>query len=480
MKRRTAPAALVTTGVVTAALLLGACGDTGGRDAKQLPSPSPTPSGSPGELRQGPERPPAGKASAKPRTGDLNGDGFDDLAVQGAGHIAVVYGSADGPRVRTRATVRMPDTKDPSGIPPAIRLERADLDHDGFTDLLATLTDGRQYALWGGARGVSGPRLLDTGYSVVSGKETSHWTAGAVGDVDGDGSGDVFQFGAEKGPAGTVHYGPFDRRTGEPARRQPLEAKRSADSEPYQVTAGDFDGDGRDDLTVRFRWTDPENEGDGDTAVTDVLHFRGGARKATLARRYDRAATPSGIACDVDGDGTDEMCRVSFASYEQELALGIARGSDGGPGTRASTTVTFRDLPRLKGPDTPSYGGVAGRTVGDVTGDGKPDLVLGATGANDNQGLLFVLPDLAHATSGSPLQAFDLDSPGVVGENKPHARNRFRPRPPLLDVNGDGRLDVVATAQYDSARLWVLPGADSGLDARGTWHFTLKDLGIRP
>lgn len=480
MRSRTTTAA---AGAVIAALLLGACTadrgestDDGGPSASASPSMPPKPTGAPGDLRRGPDQPPHGSAADHPRPGDFNGDGHDDLAVATGAHIAVVYGSAEGPDPRTRATVRMPEDGR-TGLSPAMRLHRTDLDQDGFVDLLATLTDGRQYALWGGARGVTAPQLLATGYAADPAPPSVGWDPAAAGDFDGDGSGDVLWLGTGSGPVGVVHYGPFSR-AGEPARTQTLDAAYADDSDPYQATVGDWNGDGHSDFTVWFRWTDPENEGDGDTRIDDVLHFRGSGEGPELLRDYPDHRALEGFACDVEDDGTDEMCHVGFDSFREELTVRITESSGRGPGTGASTRVTFRDVPGLDAPKGFNGSDVVGDAVGDVTGDGEPDLVLGLAGANKTHGVVLLLPDVAHVDRDSRLQSVDLETAGVPGENKPHARTRFRPRPPLLDVDGDGPLDVLATAKYDTRHFWLLPGSAKGLNTEATQRLSRSDLGV--
>ncbi|MDJ0463774.1 hypothetical protein [Streptomyces sp. H27-C3] len=236
--------------------------DQGGYEGKEL--------GGVSEPRPGPAHPKAGKASADPRTGDFNGDGFDDLAAEANGRVIVVYGGPRGldPRVRTSARVSAAlDAKEvnsPWYPVDVITFDRGDLDQDGFTDLVATRRDGQQYAMWGGSRGLVGIRRLDTGARTVRDLESASWATGAVGDFNGDSATDVFRLGSANGSEGTIHFGPFGR-DGEPARVQDPDAKQPKDSTPYRAVAGDFDADGYDDLTVSLRWTDPDMEGDGIT-----------------------------------------------------------------------------------------------------------------------------------------------------------------------------------------------------------------------
>jgi hypothetical protein len=72
---------------------------------------------------------------------------------------------------------------------------------------------------------------------------------------------------------------------------------------------------------------------------------------------------------------------------------------------------------------------------GDVTGDGKPDLVA----ADQTNGKLAVLPGRGDGTFGSPTIYSD---PNITGVN--HAQNDTFLTLLLADVNGDGHLDILA------------------------------------
>ncbi|MEV0320584.1 FG-GAP and VCBS repeat-containing protein [Streptomyces sp. NPDC050658] len=424
------------------------------------------------------ERPKAGKPSERPRPGDFNGDGYDDFAaVVGGRSLVVVYGSADGLDPRRRTVAARPESK--TG-PEQTRLLRTDLDHDGFTDLIQATERGKPVVLWGGPRGVGAPEPL-------SGAPGS---PAATGDFDGDGNADLFFPGGTGGPEGTVWYGPV-KRDGAPARRQSLSNGRWPDSIPGRFLAGDFDGDKATDLAIWFHWTDPEMEGDGDVTISGLQYLRGGKGGLKLAERRERPDIGlEGQPGDVDGDGIDDLYSAGFTAAQRQLGAGYRLSTRSGPERGKRDGVGLADPPGLT--DATQYGGMGGTALGDVTGDGKADLVTSATGANDSNGVVWLIPALLTAKSGAKggagaAQAMTLDTPGIPGSDTPAAgrgptRNRITVVGPLLDTDGDKHLDVVVGApgflnpkKRDLDAFWVLRGTDEGMKYES--RFTARDVG---
>lgn len=417
------------------------------------------------------ERPSAGKPSERPRSGDLNGDGYDDFAAMVAGpSLVVVYGSADGLDPRRRTVFPQPASK--TG-PEQVQLFRADLDHDGYTDLVQAPDRRGPAVLRGGPRGVGDPQPL-------AGAPRS---PAATGDFDGDGNADLFIPGGTTGPEGTVWFGPV-KRGGAPARVQNLTNGRWPDSLPARFLAGDFDGDKATDLALWFYGTDPDMESDGDVTISGLQYLRGGPRGLKLSERRDRPDIGlEGQPGDVDGDGIDDLYTASFLAYRKQLGAGYWLSTRSGPETGERDGVSTSPASGLT--DEPQYGGIGGTALGDVTGDGRADLVVSATGANNNNGVVWLVPDLLAAEAGG-VQAVTLGTPGVPGSDTPPAgrgptRNRITVVGPLLDTDGDKHLDVVFGApgfldakKRDLDAFWVLRGTDEGM--RYHRHFTVEDL----
>ncbi|MGA4846844.1 FG-GAP and VCBS repeat-containing protein [Streptomyces sp. G5(2025)] len=467
-KARTSHLLAYAAGALATVLLAPGCG-TADRPAE----------GGHGEGRQGrqhparsqAERPPAGKPSPRPRPGDFNGDGYDDFAAVVEGRsLVVVYGSAAGLDAHRRTVAPQPASK---AGPEETRLFRADLDHDGYTDLLQAPQRHGTTVLWGGPRGVGDPQPL-------AGAPRSPT---ATGDFDGDGNADLFIPGGVTGPEGTVWYGPL-KRDGTPARRQNLTDGRWPDSVPARSLAGDFDGDKATDLALWFHGTDPEMEGDGEVTVSGLHYLRGGPRGLTRAERRERPDLGmEGQPGDVDGDGSDDLYGASFLASQKKLSVGYRLSTRSGPESGKRDAVTTGPAPGLTAKT--QYGGMGGTALGDVTGDGRADLVTSASGANDDNGVVWLVPDLL-AAEAEAVQAIALDSPGVPGSDTPSAgrgptRNRITVVGPLLDTDGDEHLDVVVGApgfldakKRDVDAFWVLRGTGEGM--RYQRHFTATDL----
>jgi hypothetical protein len=166
-----------------------------------------------------------------------------------------------------------------------------------------------------------------------------------TGDLDGDGRGDVAWSDFDRSHVALSGSGGF----GEPARR-PVPGR--------DVVVGDLDGDGVGDL-VEIGGSVP--------ALVVTVHARGGRRELPTAV-VDTPPSPTEIdpdfiAADVDGDGLDDLV-VATAPNPRTTVLTVALSRGDG---------TFgRSRPWYRGPLDARQ---AGWAVGDMDGDGDDDLV---------------------------------------------------------------------------------------------------------
>ncbi|MEU1038092.1 FG-GAP repeat protein [Streptomyces sp. NPDC005551] len=455
----------------------------------------------PASERPAHKRPSAGKPAGHPDPGDFNGDGYDDYVdyVQAkspgekeyTGTLIVVYGSKQGLNPAWNSRTRAPRGHEGLLSVPL----RADLDGDGFTDLLGSrgddAADARAFAMFGGPRGLGAARVLDLprGFRPL-----------AAADFDGDGSVDLLDGGRggtgdtgsrEPGTDGSLQYGPFDR-AGTPRRQAVLDLDQHGYAAPRTATTGDFDGDGRAEAVLTYSY-DAEQDDSAPAGLHDIAYYEGGERGLVRDTRqeerisravstFDGPRTPG--TGDADGDGTDDLLlptQLPVAPADMPRtggALTILYGAGSGLGTgRPETVIGDRTGDRRP------VGFGAEPAVGDVDGDRRPDVVVLTPAPRGHDGEVTLLPGGARGVpSATGERSVGSGTDGLPGTPNPHGWNAFGHRPPLLDVDGDGHADaVVFGPRYEKGRgaFLVLHGSDAGFDPERARMFTPGDLGLR-
>ncbi|MER6914495.1 FG-GAP-like repeat-containing protein [Streptomyces sp. NPDC000594] len=442
-----------------------------------------------------------GPAPAAPP--DFNGDRRRDLVVaapsgtadhrERAGHLAVLYGSASDPAHTHHALIH----QDTRGIPGVAEpgdsyggaLGTGDLDRDGFSDLVvgspgedigtAREDAGSLAVIWGGRQGLAASATVMDGQHLY-GRLGDRL---AVGDFDGDGHTDVAA--SDRRTDIRVLFGPFGR-DGSADRTSLL------DGDVWFVldlAAGDVNGDGRTDLaavrhhsdaydsrhTVIWRGTARGPAAEGET-VTDAS-----GRVVQGGENLDLG--------DIDRDGCADIVAGRLDGHDSDLGIPEAAGGmityipgskDGPQGARA--VRLNQDTPGIPGVPEPGDAFGAGLSVGDLDGDGYADVSAGLPGKRvagvNGGGAVITLRGGPRGLTGTGAALLTQNTSGVPGVAE--TQDRFGSATHAVDMSGDGRAELVASAVGENGRaggVWAFRGTASGPTVTGSVTFGNGTLG---
>lgn len=169
--------------------------------------------------------------------GDLDRDGFDDVAVDGGAGTSTIWSAGPDGELVAGAVIE--------GLHPTpLALACTDLDLDGFTDLLS-IGPGQDPLLgsYGGAAGFRASTSVTSVAKVESGLT-------AIGDLDGDGWSDPVV--VDDAGDGIVYWASTLGDPQQPCDRDLLARTESflTSANPVAVHAADLDGDGDDEILV--------------------------------------------------------------------------------------------------------------------------------------------------------------------------------------------------------------------------------------
>ncbi|MFY1689260.1 FG-GAP repeat protein [Plantactinospora sp. WMMB782] len=377
-----------------------------------------------------------------------------------------------------------------------------DFNADGYADL-AVGNPGEftpAGAAFGGAVWIfyGGPTGLDTGRPQHLNQDTPgvpgemgeydmFGTGLAAGDLNGDGRDDLAVGangetvnGAVNAGSVTVLYGSSTGITSTGAQLLTQHTPgvpsdvHSGDTFGTAVAIGDLTGDGYDDLAVS---APSEDEGVAPYQGGLVTLLRGGAGGVSTSGVTSVSGTAVGVGAlgdelaiaDVDGDGDGDLVAAAPRSWVGYLVY--VPGMPAGLGTSGARTISM-ETPGVPGDphtyvegDSPhSYFGT-GLSTGDVTGDGRADVLTGAItydlGTVQDAGAVLLVPGTAQGLTGqgSVMVTQDVYHAKPVGEpstsfGPPRPFDYFGEATAILNLDGTGPLDMLAATSMD---------ADSGL-----------------
>ena len=301
--------------------------------------------------------------------GDLNGDGYGDLAAGDVDHADVTFvgtvsrfdGAATlGPGLVAEALISEASSPDFG-----MALATGDFDGDGYADL-AVGAGGRTEVYWGLADGLPASTLLKPPESL----STFGTALASLGDIDGDGCDDL-AIGRTAANQVFVVRGAGDRglTIPEPFPASGVDAVRPA---AIPFAAGDVDGNGFPDLLIGLPDPAPLADGfallfrsEGPDGFGTETRLATGETTANLDRFGEVA-----VHGDFDGDGFDDLA-IGAPSFglSGEGRVYVMRGG----------RVRLDDVwVALEGDGFVGEQFGAGLAAGDIDRDGKADLVVGA------------------------------------------------------------------------------------------------------
>ncbi|MEV5436584.1 FG-GAP-like repeat-containing protein [Streptomyces sp. NPDC052682] len=445
-------------------------------------------------------------ASAAPSglSGDFNGDGYRDVAigamgadagsVRNAGAVVVLYGSSSGVSASRKTVI----TQNSTGVPGAAEsgdrfgaaLASGDLDGDRYTDLVVgspfeSIGDrqgvGTVTVLWGGPSGLSGGAALPQPPASELNEWGGYGSGVAVGDFDGNGKPDVTVTGQNHTH---LHHGPFTR-SGTPLNHTGVGELGTT----YEVAAGDLTGDGDAERVYPYLV-------DGDPGGT-IAYFTydPGNWDAHPESDYALAGLPAAdgqkaVIADVNGDrygdlilGDYEDPRSGKPGGHKGGQITVWYGGANGPDPAQQPTVIHQDTPGVPGAGESGDLFGSALSAGDVNGDGYADVAVGTWGEDlgsvQDAGSVTLLFGSASGLSAAGATSYSQDTAGVPGSSE--YRDAFGMTVRLVDLDKNGKADLVTGAGYENGygAVTVLRGTATGLTTSGATFLSARDAGVK-
>ncbi len=212
-----------------------------------------------------------------------------------------------------------------------------------------------------------------------------------------------------------------------------------AGERPYGLMTGDFNADGRLDLAATRLFPD-DLTGMLDSLSmllneyspeSDSLHF-GQLTELSLVGNEIQFQTTFGAVGDLNDDGRPDLAVPNLGNYtghEVSVLLNNTAAGASAPSFTQNTNLSVDDAPNSV-------------AIGDLNGDGRPDLVASIIGPETNPGTV-VSVFVNETATRAEVPAFRSKQDFTVEDRPWHVA--------LADLNSDGRLDIL-TANYGTER----------------------------
>jgi Ca2+-binding RTX toxin-like protein len=423
--------------------------------------------------------------------GDVNGDGFGDVAVSAEllRRAYVVFGTAEGFGTPGLDLGSLTSSQGFAVDGPAIfGLSAGDVNGDGLDDLIwGAANANTAYVIFGNAAGLDQGMSLATmlpseGFAIhgIDAYDSTGFQVNSGGDVNGDGIDDLIvgahfadgpnnqRFGAGES------YVIFGRNAalGENIDLSTLTPDKGFvihGAEPYSHSgvavsiAGDMNGDGFDDIIIKsfieayiILGTDAGFGSSLDLA--NLTSAQGVVIMGVSSHTGDLSS-----AGDINGDGFADLVLGAGETY-------VIFGTDEGFGA----SIDLRNLSSTQGfMISGDHSGSSSRSAGDVNGDGFDDLIIGAASSNSignarpNAGDVYVIYgkaegfgthlDLATLTPDQGFVIYGRHAGDYLGQSVDSAG----------DLNDDGFDDLVvgayqadANGKLDAGATYIIYGSD--------------------
>jgi hypothetical protein len=358
--------------------------------------------------------------------GDLDGDGKPDLAVANANSrtVSIYRNTSTSGSIGASSFAAKQDFT--TGVTP-YSVAIGDLDGDGKPDLAVANANSSTVSIY---RNTSTSGSIDAG-SFTAKQDFTTGTSPrsvAIGDLDGDGKPDLavannnsstVSIYRNTSTSGSIEAGSFTAKQ-----------DFTTGTSPRSVAIGDLDGDGKPDLAL-------PNLNSNTVSVLRNTSSSGSIDAGSFAAKQDftTGAGPFSVAIgDLDGDGKPDLAVANLSS----ITVSVFRNTFSSGSIDGSSFAAKQDF--TTGTEPLSL------AIGDLDGDGKPDLAV----ANNNSSTVSVFRNTSN--SGSIGAASFSTKQDFTTGTQPYSVA-------IGDLDGDGKPDL-AVANYISNTVSVLRNAD--------------------